>query len=36
MKENDLLCRWNSKEGHWEYWFQNAWVPYEKIKGWLK
>lgn len=33
MKVSDLLYRWNLEEGRWEFWFQNAWVPYEKIEG---
>jgi hypothetical protein len=27
----DTLYRWNSDKGRWEYWFQGAWVPYEKL-----
>jgi hypothetical protein len=27
----EMLYRWDLDKGRLEYWFQNAWVPYEEL-----
>ena len=27
----EMLYRWDLDKGRWEYWFENAWIPYEEL-----